>query len=156
MLLIAGCLCTLLFGLILTPLVRAIARRLGVVAVPRLDRWHRRPTAMLGGVGIYLAFFAGYFIFAPKLSNAYPILAAGTLLFVTGLLDDLVRFKPYKKLVVQLIAAAVTVYSGLNLPWTSHGAVNDVITIFWLVGMTNAINLLDNMDGLAGGVSLIS
>src|SRR5215470_1330389 len=136
--------------------VRAAARRLGIVAPIREDRWHKKPTALLGGISIYISFVAGYYLFAPGLSGAGPILMAGTLLFVTGLIDDLSEIKPYAKLIVQLAAAATAVYFGLRLPWTQYQAVNDCITIFWLVGITNAINLLDNMDGLAGGVSLIS
>ncbi|MCI0560820.1 MAG: hypothetical protein MN733_20240, partial [Nitrososphaera sp.] len=108
------------------------------------------------GVAIYIAFFVGYLIFAPKLSSVYPIMVTGTLLSVTGLVDDIVQIKPYTKLILQLIAAAGVVYFELHLPWTSYKVINDVITIFWLVGITNAVNLLDNMDGLAGGISLIS
>jgi len=153
---VLGSLFTLLLGLIVTPIIRTVAHHIGLVAAPRRDRWHLKPTAMLGGVSIYAAFMVGYLIFAPKYPSAYPILVAGTLLFITGLVDDVIQIKPYAKLIVQLIAAAVVVHSGLRLPWTNHQEINDVITIFWLVGITNAVNLLDNMDGLAGGVSLIS
>ncbi|MGH9754042.1 MAG: hypothetical protein ACREA2_14795, partial [Blastocatellia bacterium] len=110
----------------------------------------------MGGIAIYLAFVIGCLIFAPDLSRAYPILIAATLLFVTGIVDDLKQLKPYIKLAMQMVAASITVFGGLHLPWTSVAPVNDFITIFWLVGITNAINLLDNMDGLAGGVSLIA
>lgn len=154
--LIIASLSTLLLGLGLTLTVRAVAWHLGVVATPRQDRWHQKPTALLGGVAIYLAFLAGYFIFAPQLAYAYLILAASTLLFVTGLVDDMVHIQPYTKLIVQLIAAAFIVHFGLHLPWTNSKAVNNLLTIFWLIGLPNAINLLDNMDGLAGGVSLIA
>ncbi|HXG67022.1 MAG TPA: hypothetical protein VNO70_18105 [Blastocatellia bacterium] len=156
MLLFIGSLTALLLSLILTAAVRALARRAGIVALPRQDRWHRRPTALLGGIAIYAAFMAGFFIFSPGLSKAWPILAAGTLLFVTGLVDDLIQIKPYAKLVVQLAAAAAAVYMGLRLEFTEYEAFNAVITVFWLVGITNAINLLDNMDGLAAGVTVIA
>src|SRR5262245_50225199 len=140
----------------LTFVVRAIAHRLGMVSYPRLDRWHRRPTAMLGGVAIYAAFAAGFGIFGARVPATYPILGAASLLFLAGLLDDIVQIKPYAKLIVQVAAAAIVVYFGIRLPWTRFELINDFITIFWLVGITNAINLLDNMDGLAGGISLIS
>jgi len=146
----------LLCGAILTFIARALALRVGLMAAPRDDRWHLRPTPMLGGVAIYLSFGIGYFVFAGNLSGAYPIMAAGTLLCLTGLIDDLVHIKPYTKLVVQLVAASVTVYFGFHLPWVNYQWVNDLLTIFWLVGITNAINLLDNMDGLAGGVAVIA
>ena len=147
---------TFLCGLVLTVAARTVARRLGFVAAPRQDRWHRKPTAMLGGLSIYAAFVLGFLIFTPRLAGAYPILAAATALLVTGLIDDIVRIKPYAKLIVQLIAAAMMVYFGLHLPWVEYQWINDILTIFWLVGITNAINLLDNMDGLAGGVSVIA
>ncbi len=147
---------TAALGLVLTFLVRYVAHRFGVVAAPRKDRWHSRPTALMGGIAIYLAFVIGCCAFAPDLSRAYPILIAATLLFITGVIDDLRQLKPYIKLAMQVVAAAITVFGGLHLPWTSFTPVNDLITIFWLVGITNAVNLLDNMDGLAGGVSLIA
>jgi len=147
---------TLLLSLGLTYWVRAFANRHGFVAAPRKDRWHQKPTALMGGIAIYLAFVAGYFIYFSPSTKTLPILIAGTLLFVTGLIDDLVQFKPYIKLVMQLVAAAITVYAGLRLRLTEAQWLNDFITIFWLVGLTNAVNLLDNMDGLAGGISLIA
>ncbi|MBI1761225.1 MAG: hypothetical protein HYR56_07285 [Acidobacteria bacterium] len=147
---------TLLLSLGLTYLVRAQATRFGFVAAPRQDRWHQRPTALMGGIAIYAAFLTSYFWVFPHSPKMVAILVAGTLLFVTGLLDDLVQFKPYIKLVMQLVAAAITVYSGLRLQLTGSELLNDFITIFWLVGLTNAVNLLDNMDGLAGGISLIA
>jgi UDP-GlcNAc:undecaprenyl-phosphate GlcNAc-1-phosphate transferase len=153
---IIGSMVTLALALSLTPLVRGAARRLGVVAAPRIDRWHRKPTALLGGVAIYLAFAAGCLLFAWQTPGARLILAAGTLLFIAGLVDDLVQVKPYTKLVVQLIVAALVVFFSRRLHWTYVEPVNIFITIFWLVGITNAVNLLDNMDGLAGGVSAIA
>lgn len=147
---------TLLLSLALTFAVRKVAVRKGIVAAPRKDRWHQKPTAMLGGIGIYLAFVAGYFLFAPTLPQFYPILIAGSLLFVVGLLDDIYQLKPYTKLIAQVIVSAATVYFGARLTLTNSEVINDFITIFWLVGITNAINLLDNMDGLSGGVSVIS
>jgi UDP-GlcNAc:undecaprenyl-phosphate/decaprenyl-phosphate GlcNAc-1-phosphate transferase len=148
---------TAALSLIFTSLVRHCALKLGIVAVPRRDRWHSRPTALMGGIAIYLAFVIGCFIFAPDLSRAYPILIAATVLFGVGIVDDIRQLKPYVKLVMQVVAASIVVFGGLRLPgmiWTSWGA--DFLTIFWLVAITNAINLLDNMDGLAGGISLIA
>src|ERR1051325_3235070 len=149
-------LCTFSFGLILTVLARKVAHRTGMVAAPRQDRWHQKPTALLGGTPIYVVFVIGYLIFVPKFPASYPLLAGGSLLFFTGLIDDFMPIQPYAKLIIQLMAAAMVVYFGLHLPWVNYQWVNDFLTIFWLVGITNAINLLDNMDGLAGGVSVIA
>jgi UDP-GlcNAc:undecaprenyl-phosphate/decaprenyl-phosphate GlcNAc-1-phosphate transferase len=143
-------------GLISTYLVRAGARRYGIVAAPRKDRWHQRPTALMGGVAIYGSFLIGCLFFASSLDVARPILLSASLLFVAGLIDDRYPLKPYIKLALQIIAAAITVLSGLDLHWTGNELLNRMITIFWLVGITNAVNLLDNMDGLAAGISLIS
>jgi UDP-GlcNAc:undecaprenyl-phosphate GlcNAc-1-phosphate transferase len=147
---------TLALGLFLTVVARSASHRFGLVAKPRQDRWHQKPTALLGGVAIYFAFVVGFLIFAPKHPSTIAILGGATLLFVTGLVDDAIHIKPYAKLVLQLIASATLVFFGLHLPWGDYAWINDLLTIFWLVGITNAINLLDNMDGLAGGVTLIS
>src|SRR5262249_57293257 len=131
------------------------ARRLGMVATPRKDRWHSKPTAQMGGIAIYLSFVFGCLIFAADLSRAYPILIAATLLFITGIVDDLRQLKPYIKLVMHTVSSSITVFGGLHLPWTNWPPVNDIITIFLLVGITIALNLLDKMDGLAVGHALV-
>lgn len=151
-----GVAATAALSLLLTLLVRTAARRYGIVAAPRKDRWHQRPTALMGGVAIFVAFIVGWLCFAPSVPRAVPILLSAGLLFLTGVVDDRVALKPYIKLAAQLAAASSTVFFGLNLHWTSHELVNNLITIFWLVGITNAVNLLDNMDGLAGGTTLIA
>src|SRR5215469_34768 len=147
---------TLTLGLVAVDLARSLALRIGFVAIPRQDRWHRKPTPLLGGAAIYAAFVLAFIVFTPSLSSAYPILAASTLLFLAGMIDDAIHLTPPAKLIMQFIGAATLVYFGAHLPWVNYLWINDVLTIFWLVGMTNAINLLDNMDGLAGGVSLIA
>ena len=153
---ILGSCSTLLLGLFLTILARSASHRVGLVAAPRADRWHQKPTAMMGGVAIYIAFLIGFLVFAPKHQHTWAILGGATLLFATGLVDDAIHIKPYVKLVLQLIASATLVFFGLQLPWGDYQWINLVLTIFWLVGITNAVNLLDNMDGLAGGITLIS
>jgi UDP-GlcNAc:undecaprenyl-phosphate GlcNAc-1-phosphate transferase len=77
-------------------------------------------------------------------------------LFAVGLIDDFLHLKPYQKLVGQLLGASAVVYFGLVLPWTGSFVLNMIITFFWLVGVTNAVNMLDNMDGLAAGVAAIA
>ncbi|PYP86051.1 MAG: hypothetical protein DMF61_14550 [Blastocatellia bacterium AA13] len=146
----------LALGLALTVIVKRLASHLGIVASPRKDRWHQKPTALMGGVAIYAAFLICFLGFGPHVPGAVAIVAAASLLFVTGLVDDLIQIKPYTKLIVQLVAATIVVYFGVRLHWTNYQALNDFLTIFWLVGITNAINLLDNMDGLAGGIALIT
>ncbi len=154
--LLAAALVTLLAAVALTPVVRAAARRVGAVVVPRTDSWHRRPTALLGGLAIYGAFLIGLALWRPDLTRAAPVLVAATLLLAVGLLDDFVRITPPVKLGAQVAAAGLVVGAGLRLPWTASVAVNDTLTLLWLVGITNAVNLLDNMDGLAAGIAAIA
>ena len=157
------------FGLALglTPLVGALARRIGLVAKPKSDRWHKKPTAMLGGVAIWLSVVISYLLYFrpdklfgfdsnnPSVSYSWVIISASSFLFLVGLVDDLIHTKPYQKLVGQIMGSAFVVYYGLTLPWTSSQPLNVVFTIFWLIGIANALNLLDNMDGLAGGIAVI-
>src|ERR1700730_13716265 len=143
-------------ALVLTPLVRAFARRFGVVAKPKTDRWHKKPTAMLGGVAIWLSVVTTYLIFVPHTPYGWVIVKASSFLFLVGLVDDLIHIKPYQKLIGQVLGSSFVVYYGLSLPWTQSVPVNMALTIFWLIGITNALNLLDNMDGLAAGIAIIA
>jgi UDP-GlcNAc:undecaprenyl-phosphate GlcNAc-1-phosphate transferase len=83
-------------------------------------------------------------------------MGASTFLFLVGLADDFLHTKPYQKLIGQVMGSAFVIYYGLTLPWTSYSALNVALTIFWLIGITNAVNLLDNMDGLASGIAIIA
>ena len=143
-------------ALAITPLVRAFARRIGAVAAPKADRWHSKPTAMMGGVAIFIAVQLTLLILVPLTRDVWVVMGASTALFLVGLIDDFVHLKPYQKLAGQLLGAAAVVSLGLVLPWTGSFALNTVITFFWLVGVTNAVNMLDNMDGLAAGVAAIA
>ena len=143
-------------ALILTFLVRAIARRYGFVAQPKTDRWHKKPTAMLGGVAIWLSVISTVLVLSLHTTYGLQILLASTFLFLVGLVDDLVHIKPYQKLIGQILGSAFVVYYGLSLPWTGSVLLNMALAIFWLIGITNAINLLDNMDGLASGIAIIA
>jgi len=140
----------------LTPLVATIARRYGVVAKPKTDRWHKKPTAMLGGVAIFLSVLIPNIVLVPDTTYEYIILRASAFLFLVGLVDDLIHLKPYQKLIGQVLGAAYVVYYGLSLPWTRSPLINMALAIFWLIAITNAINLLDNMDGLASGIAIIA
>src|SRR4051812_2682819 len=103
--------------LILTPLVRAQARRRGMVAQPRSDRWHRRPTAMLGGVAIFVAVAAVDLALLPLPVPVLVVLGTSAFLSLVGLADDLICLKPYQKLIGQVMGASVVVAFGLTLPW---------------------------------------
>jgi UDP-GlcNAc:undecaprenyl-phosphate GlcNAc-1-phosphate transferase len=139
----------------LVPLCRRLALRLGRVAHPRADRWHGRPVALLGGIAISLSLFttvSGY-----GLIEARPVLVGCALLaFATGLLDDVTRLKASTKLVVQIALASTLLFFGYRVNWVGSITLDSLLTLVWVVGITNAFNLLDNMDGLCGGVSMIA
>ena len=141
---------------IVTPLVRMLARKLGAVAQPKSDRWHSRPTAMMGGIAIFVAVMVSVIAFAPHSRDRWVVIAASALLFAVGLVDDFLHIKPYQKLIGEIAGAAAVIYAGLVLPWTGSPAINMAITFVWLIGITNAVNMLDNMDGLSAGVSAIA
>ena len=140
----------------LTYFVGGFARRYGFVAKPKSDRWHKKPTAMLGGVAIFLSTLLIYGLFVPKTTESLIILSGSSFLFLVGLLDDILNIKPYQKLIGQLVGAVIVVGFGLTLPLTGYELADIWITVFWVIGITNAINLLDNMDGLAGGIAAIA
>jgi UDP-GlcNAc:undecaprenyl-phosphate/decaprenyl-phosphate GlcNAc-1-phosphate transferase len=146
----------LTLSLALTPLVRALARRYKVIARPRSDRHSKRPTAMLGGAAIYLSVAVAFLLFVPHTREGWVVFGASTALFFVGLTDDFLDIKPYQKLIGQVLGASAVIYFGLLLPWGWGASAAMALTIFWLIGITNAINLLDNMDGLAAGISAIA
>lgn len=136
--------------------VRELARRYGFVAKPKADRWHKKPTAMMGGVAIFVSTIIIYAAFVPYTRGSLVVMGASALLFAVGLLDDLLNIKPYQKLFGQVIGTAIVIGFGLRLPWTGYEILDIWITVLWIIGITNAINLLDNMDGLAAGISAIA
>lgn len=140
-------------GALGTYVTREVARRVGFVAKPRAERWHEKPTALAGGVGIFVSFAVTCVWVGGSLRA--PLLAGAAAMFVLGLIDDVVQLRPSLKLGGQLLVAVATVVAGPTLPWTPSPLINQAITVFWLVGVTNALNLLDNMDGLSGGVACI-
>lgn len=156
-----------LFNLAIYPLVRWISFRFGVIAQPRLDRWHKQPTPALGGLGMFLTFslgVGGAMAWLPVDAHLLGILwMGGGMMFVLGMVDDLRPLSPTAKLVGEIIAATLVIALGVRTdfftPRIAERAfaetLNIALTFLWLVGLTNAINLLDNMDGLAGGIAFI-
>jgi len=138
----------------LVPVIKWIALRTGVVAHPRNDRWHRTTVPLLGGVSIALATLAGTLLMGQAAEVSVP-LAAAMAVFVAGLVDDLLALKPATKLIIQIALSAAVVYSGYQLYWVESRLLDSLLTMVWLVGLTNAFNLLDNMDGLCAGTALI-
>jgi UDP-GlcNAc:undecaprenyl-phosphate GlcNAc-1-phosphate transferase len=138
----------------LVPLCRSLSHRYGRVAQPREDRWHRRPVALFGGVAIGVTLFAlaaSFGLFAERPAVLIWALAV----FITGLVDDFITLKPSTKLIVQFAAACALLFFGYRLNWLHSITLDSLVTLVWIVGVTNAFNLLDNMDGLCAGIALI-
>ena len=132
-----------------------------LVAVPSDARWHDQATPTFGGVGIFLGFVGGVLLSlavgAVEWSGELAgILAGITIVFVAGLVDDLRHLSPVAKLAAQITAAVVVLASGLNVEIVGNDVLAWAIGLLWLVGITNAFNLLDNMDGLAATLAIVS
>jgi len=145
----------LLLSLGFTPLVRALALRAGIVAAPAADRWHGRTVPMLGGIAVMAATLIVVAGFGFSRQTAM-VAVVSALTLGLGLLDDVRSLKPVSKLTVELVLACAVVALGHKLPWTGSPAIDALVTIVWIVGLTNAFNLLDNMDGLCAGISVIA
>ena len=140
-----------------TPVLRQVALRTGVVALPNARNIHTSPVPMLGGAAIYVAFIFVLLFFGERryVNEVVGIFVGATLISLMGLVDDRWGLGSYVKLGGQLLAAGVLIYSGVKV--NLFGDARDiVITVVWVVGVTNAMNLLDNMDGLSGGIAMIA
>jgi UDP-GlcNAc:undecaprenyl-phosphate GlcNAc-1-phosphate transferase len=137
------------------PLAGRAARALGYVAKPREDRWHKRPVAMFGGVAIAFVLFVCAGLFG--LFGAIPLLlVTAGLMFATGFVDDLLSLKPATKLIAQIALASVLLFFDYRLNWVHSITIDALLTLVWIVGLTNAFNLIDNMDGLCAGIAVVA
>lgn len=152
-----------------TPLVKTLAYKVGAIDVPKDNRrMHKVPIPRLGGLAIFLAFLLSVLVFAEIDRQMQGILLGAVMIVILGVMDDIMALKALPKLLVQIAAAGVAVYHGcviqffsnpnvfseityINLGWLSYP-----VTIIWIVAITNAVNFIDGLDGLAAGVSAIS
>ncbi len=165
--------------MVLTPLCRYLALRFDLLDRPDADRkFHAKPVPRIGGVPIVLSYACALFLvshFAPSGGRLYirhqsllhSLLPAAGIVFFTGLLDDLIGLKPWQKLIGQLAGAGLAVSLGTRILFSSSHAgsshaiissswVSIPLSVIWLIGCTNAVNLIDGMDGLAAGVGLFA
>ncbi len=150
----------LLTSALMTQAVIVIAKKYGLVANPKADRWHETPTALYGGVAIVLSFLvaSGYMLIRNSFFHAYDVaglFAGGIFLFALGVRDDIVPLNPVVKLLGQVMAVTPFLV-GMGL---THNAPVYVIALpfvlLWMVALTNAFNLLDNMNGLSAGTASV-
>ncbi|MFA4991728.1 MAG: hypothetical protein WC569_04020 [Candidatus Omnitrophota bacterium] len=142
-------------SIILTPLIKRIAVARGYVAKPREDRWHKKPTALFGGIAIFVSFLIPYIIFIKFTIEDIGMILCGCFIFGLGLFDDIVHIKPYSKLLGQILIASLLVTFGVYIKVIPYAIVSVPVTIFWMLAIINSFNLLDNMDGLSGGIAAI-
>ena len=162
-------------SILLTPLVKRLAFRIGAVDAPNYRKVHARIMPRLGGLAIFLAFLIGIAILYPFLINVllwhtseYSLLAiilGACIIVATGVIDDMREISAKAKMLGQLAAALIVIFVGgiqideVNLPFVGEldfGLLSIPLTILWIIGITNAINLIDGLDGLAAGVSTIA
>ncbi|MCA1064401.1 MraY family glycosyltransferase (plasmid) [Rossellomorea sp. AcN35-11] len=156
--------------LFLTPLMILVAKKLNIVDQPNNRKVHTKSVPLLGGLAIYLSYFVSYgllVIFTDNVATniGYGILIGGLVMVITGLVDDIYDIKPVYKMFGQVMAALIAMEFGLliervSIPLIAEpiqlGWIGIPITILWVLAITNAVNLLDGLDGLASGVSGIA
>lgn len=143
-----------LASVVLTVLLIRVGSKQRWVAVPRQDRWNKRTVVKFGGVPVLLAFFVTVFL-RPLTRETLVLLLLTLGMGLVGLVDDVFGLGPKPKLLGQVSLASLAVWSGILHPLSAHFWFDALFTIFWIVGITNALNLLDNMDGLAAGITMI-
>ena len=146
----------LLAALLVTPLVRRVARRREWIARPSLDRWHDEPVALLGGMAIFGAVVVGIVGSGVWTAYTWPVWLGAGLIFAAGLTDDLLDIRPEAKLVVQILATALLLYAGHAFWRGGPFWVSIPLTFLWVIGITNAFNLIDGLDGLASSVAVVA
>lgn len=155
---------TLIFSAILVPFVNRAASALDIVAKQNNRTIHHGRIARIGGMAIYLSFIIGTAIFLKADRQINAILLAGFIVFSIGFLDDIYDLSPKVKLLAEFVATAIVVFYGgiylkdINLPFLPYMHFNYlalVVTFAWIIGITNAINLIDGLDGLCAGISTI-
>ena len=140
-----------------TPLVRYAAMQLGILDQPSARKVHHAPVPLMGGAAIYIAFIAALAIWGERsyVNEVVGIFVGATLVSLVGALDDSRGVGSYLKLAFQIAAACILILSGVQVR-LFDGFMDIVLTLLWVVGITNAFNLLDNMDGLSAGVATVA
>ena len=159
----------LLISFIATPVVKALAQKMGAVDVPKDGRrMHDHPIPRMGGLAIFFGFLLSTLLFVPMSQSLRGMLLGGVIIVILGMLDDIYALPAMPKLLVQIVAALVAVLHGNVIqvlsnpnifssnPYWTLGIWAIPVTVIWIVAITNAVNLIDGLDGLAVGVATIS
>lgn len=167
--LIAGASVALIMSYLLTPVVIKIAHHVGAIDVPKDDRRvHKKPIPRLGGLGIFISVVLCLMFFVDMpVEKILSIMVGAMIIVFVGFIDDIKPLDAKYKFLVQILAAVVVIYGGIRirtfqLIFTGANQIvfsnifSYIITVFWIVGITNTINFIDGLDGLTGGISTIS
>ena len=153
---------TLVISLIITPIIIKVSFKFNLVDRPNYRKVHTKPVSVMGGTVILLSFLIGLWLGHPIERAVKPLVIGLIIMYFVGIIDDIYDLKPILKLIGQIIAASVVVlritidFISFPIGPTIHfGILSIPITIIWIVAITNAINLIDGLDGLASGVSVI-
>ncbi|SHH69437.1 UDP-GlcNAc:undecaprenyl-phosphate GlcNAc-1-phosphate transferase [Anaerosphaera aminiphila DSM 21120] len=156
-----------LIAFILTPVAIKLAPKFGFMDIPKDSRrMHNKPIPLAGGVAIYIATIVAVLLFSDLNSKIIALIVGSTIIIISGLIDDRKGLSPKKKMLFQLLAGLVLVVGNVRINFfTNPFSFGDSIiflellsipaTLFWVVGITNTVNLIDGLDGLAAGVSMI-
>lgn len=160
---------TALISFIITPLVKKFAIMVNAIDIPKDERRiHIKPVPVMGGLAIYISFVIGTILYNGILTKSQlGIIVGATIIVVGGMIDDIKELSPKYKLLIQVMGAACLLISGVRIsiltnpfrefyPYLNIGWVSIPVTIIWIVGVTNAFNLIDGLDGLAAGIAFIS
>lgn len=152
--------------MLLVPLVRRIALNLGLVDRPGGRKIHKSPIPRVGGIALYLGGLIGALPFLTESSQMLGIMLAGTFIFLIGLLDDLIDLQPRVKLAGQIFACLILFFFSVKISFVTDfisgkglvalGLLTYPLTLLWVIGLTNTVNLVDGVDGLAGGIVFIA
>ena len=166
---VAALLTAAVVALISTPVVKSLAFRVGAVDVPKDGRrMHDHPIPRMGGLGIFFGFILSVLLFLPLTQQLRGMLLGAVIIVILGIFDDIYALPAKPKFLIQILAALIAVWAGnriyglsnINIfssnPYWELGWLSYPISILWIVGITNAVNLIDGLDGLACGVSTIS
>ena len=140
---------------LLTPAAGLLARKIGLVDKPSSTKAHAHPTPLLGGLGIFTAFFLAVVFTTGINREVAAILIGGSILLIIGIIDDKIGMMPKIKLFGQLIAALTVVKMGIRVQFIDNYYLSMLFSCLWIIGVTNAINLLDNLNGLSAGITAI-
>lgn len=152
-----------LFVVLIMPVVMKIAKHVNALDIPNERKVHKEPMPRLGGLAIFLGFLLGYMLFCSQTPQMISILIGSFVLILVGMIDDINPIKPLSKFIGQLVAAIIVVYYGNIVMqdisayglYMNFGILAKPITIFFILGVINCLNLIDGLDGLAGGIATI-